>query len=459
MMIVSGWTLTQGLAQVYDITAFGASPELPDNGPAIRRAIAAAKQQGGGTIQVPAGVFRSGALRMDGDGIHLSLMAGAVLQADATLVEATQEPDSRPVFIRIESAHGVTITGPGTIRGTGQDTLAVSRFHPFPAPAFRYDLVQISDCQGVRVRDLNLVESELFTLNLHHCEDVVIDGVIIRNNYFHPNTDAIDLEECHNVHISNCHLTAGDDGICFKEGSERVVITNCTIETPSTGIKFGTSTTGTFRYIRVSNCVIYNAMVGVGMFMKDGGLIEHCSFSDLIISNIEDTLLVGSGIVHQQIPLYIDVDLRDEQSPAGVVRHISFTDIDINSEHPMLIQGLKAQPIEDLTLRDIRIHIRRGYDLGLRKKPKGFSDKKFWYHDDHRLTAFVRQPHYATIANVHGLMIEGLTVQVHPEIHAAHPRQVLGLYGVKDMTVNGLHLIGPVSSEADLMTVGERAGN
>lgn len=438
-------------AQVFDITQYGASSDLADNSTAIHAAAKALAEHGGGTLYVPTGVFRCGMLHFQQSDLHLHLAPGAVLQANPAAIEATYQAEKRAVFILFEECENLSISGPGTIRGTGKDTLGVSRFHPYPPASFRYDLLIISRSRGLRVRDLSLVESEMFTLHLSECTEVVIDGVIIRNNYFHPNTDAIDLDRCTNVHISNCHITAGDDGICFKNGSERVVITNCTIQTPSTAIKFGTSTEGTFRDISVSNCVIFNSMAGVGILMKDGGLVEHCSFSNLSISNIDDTLLVNQGIAHQQVPLLIDIDLRDSTSKPGIVRHISFDNIDIHSEHPVLIQGMRAQPIESLTLSNIRFHVRRGYSLDQRKKPKGFADSKFLYHDDHRLTEFVRKEVYFSLANIKGLEVSHISVQVSPEVAATYPRKVLGLYQVQEEWLEHVRLSGGESKLENLV--------
>ena len=423
-------------AQVFLITDFGASPARADNAPAIQAAIDAAAVTGG-IVQVPAGHFQAGSIYLRSH-LQLQLGPGAILQANPAAIQAAGER----VFILADSLTDLTITGPGTILGTGQDTLAVSRFHPFPPPAFRYDLMHVTHSQRIRISQVTFRDAEMFTLGLFYCEDVLLDGLIIRNNYYRPNTDAIDPGHCKNVHITNCHITAGDDGICFKNACENVVISNCTIETPSTGIKFGTSTAGVFRNIHVTNCVIYNAMTGIGMYMKDGGLIEQCHFSHLTIHNIEDTLAVNPGIVHQQVPIFIDIDLRDSSAQAGRIRDITFSDISIHSAHPVLIQGMAVQPIENLTLRHIDYRVRHAIDLSRRRKPKGFADSKFYYHGDHRLTAYAQQPAWVTLAHVNGLVVDQVRVQCAPEVYTQGPRHALGIYASQGVEMQGVRLRG-----------------
>ena len=99
--------------------------------------IDAAAAAGGGQVRIPAGVHRTGALRLR-SGIDLHLEAGAVLQfvADPELyppVEARFEGAVGTVHSPCLFAHGekdVSITGLGTIDGAGQPWWDLSRHRP-----------------------------------------------------------------------------------------------------------------------------------------------------------------------------------------------------------------------------------------------------------------------------------------------------------------------------------------
>ena len=53
------------------------------------------------------------------------------------------------------------------------------------------------------------------------CDGVTVRGVTIDNPDDSPNTDGIDPDSCRNVHISDCHINAGDDCIAIKSGRDR----------------------------------------------------------------------------------------------------------------------------------------------------------------------------------------------------------------------------------------------
>ena len=66
------------------------------------------------------------------------------------------------------------------------------------------------------MRDFRILYSDAWTVHLYRCDNVLIDGITIRNNYFRTNSDGIDPVSSKNVRISNCHIMAGDDCIVLK---------------------------------------------------------------------------------------------------------------------------------------------------------------------------------------------------------------------------------------------------
>ena len=114
------------------------------------------------------------------------------------------------------------------------------------------------------------------------CKNVLIDGITIRNSPFldnksrilrkrkvhavtinnphSPNTDGINPESCKNVHISDCHISVGDDCITIKSGkdapgrkmavpAENYTITNCTMLSGHGGVVIGSEMSGDVRKI------------------------------------------------------------------------------------------------------------------------------------------------------------------------------------------------------------------
>ncbi len=422
----------------YNITYFGASANgKTDNRQAIQKVIDKCASDGGGTVIVPAGTFFTGAFRLRSN-VELRLESGATLQASTRKEDYVLDGRKNQWLISATNARKITISGRGKVLGTGETDGAVKRGVTHTLPKFRPGLIHLEDCEDVVIKDIELKYADFFTVLMNYCENVKIHGITIQNNYFHPNSDGIDLGNCKNVIISDCKIIAGDDCICFKEGAENVLVNNCILSTPSSAIKFGTSTSNIFRRIRVNNCVITNSMVGIGIYMKDGGMIDDVGFSNISIQDIQDTSLVNSGIVHQQAPILIDIDKRNKDSSLGTVRNIRFSNISIDSYNSILIQGMKEKNIENVYLEDIYFKVSGPFSFEGRKKPKGFADEKFLYHSDHRLTEFVQKESYITIANVNGAEINDIYVVAEDAVYDEFARHAVFLSNVENVTTSNI---------------------
>ena len=125
------------------------------------------------------------------------------------------------------AARNVAITGKGTIDGRAQHEWGPQRIvDPFIAwetenaeesgiPLERsyhvppiYYLVSITDCEDVRIEDVSLVNSQLWTLNLLWCQRVFVRGVYVRSDLdLGVNADGIDIDGCRDVTVTNCVVT------------------------------------------------------------------------------------------------------------------------------------------------------------------------------------------------------------------------------------------------------------
>lgn len=401
-----------GAAPRYDVRQFKAAGDKTTNDTAaIQAAIDACAGGGGGTVAFPPGDYTSGGLRLR-SGVHLHLEAGATLWSSRNAADYDKD---RRYLLTAEGAHDVAISGKGTIRGIGESDLGRRADKSDTArPAFRAGILRLDKCKNVEIRDLTILYSDTWTLNLRECEDVVIDGVAIRNNYFRVNSDGIDPVSCRNVRISNCHVVAGDDCIVVKTSGgkpcENVVVSHCTLETIATAIKLGTESSGEFRDIRFEHCTIRNSSVGIGLFMKDGGAMERIQFSDINLENY--TPRGKANVDHSVFPIFLDIEKRHETSPVGRIRDVTFESIRIRSSVNGLIQGMPGGPIENLTLRDIRFQVVEPIDFSQRRKRAGGRRST----KDTRDTLYVRQPAWIVAAHVRGLVVDGLEVTVPDEV-------------------------------------------
>lgn len=420
-------------AKVWDVTNLGAKADKSTNAaPAIQATIDQCAAAGGGTVLVPAGDYLCGQLILKNN-VTLYIEAGATLW-----VSPKKEDYSKGNrFLFADGQSNLTIQGRGMIHGTGEADLGRKKTDkPEVRPEFRVGILELVRCRNIMIRDITVRYSDSWTFDLERCENVVIDGVSILNNYYRVNADGIDPVSCKSVRIANCHIVAGDDCIVCKtrEGApcEDITVTNCVLETIATAVKIGTESPGDFRNILVSNCVIRNSAVGIGIYIKDGGAAERISFSNCSIETIRNLEAVSSSLRNSAYPIFVDIEKRRPESPVGRIRDLSFSDITIVSDSGVLIQGMSAGRIENLSMRNVTMRVDRAFDYSSRKKHVG---GKVENTEDRRETIYARKPSYVTLANVNGLTIDGLRVFIPDEIFAKYPRSALSVHSAANTVI------------------------
>jgi polygalacturonase len=418
---------------VWDVTELGAKADKQTNAaPAIQAAIDQCAAAGGGTVFIPAGDYLCGQLALRSN-VTLHIEAGVTLW-----VSPKKEDYSKGNrFLFAEGQSNITIQGRGMIHGTGEADLARKRTDkPEQRPEFRVGILELVRCKDITIRDVTVRFSDSWTFDLERCENVVIDGVSILNNYYRVNADGIDPVSCKSVRISNCHIVAGDDCIVCKtrEGApcEDITVTNCVLETIATAVKIGTESPGDFRNILVSNCVIRNSTVGIGMFIKDGGTAERISFANCTIETIRKPEIAGGSLQNSVYPIFIDIEKRQPDSPIGKIRDLSFSDITIVSDNGVLIQGMSAGRIENLAMRNVTMRVDRPFDYASRRKHVG---GKTSATEDRRETIFARKPSYVTLANIDGLTIDSLRVFIPDEVFSKYPRSALSVHSASNAVI------------------------
>jgi polygalacturonase len=377
---------------LFDVREFGAKGDGATlNTPALQTAIDAAAEAGGGVVWLPPGTFRTGGLELKSN-VTLHLEGGATLLGSAQLADYAPHPgppsncdanDRHLIFA--EGAENIAITGLGTIDGQGS-AFWERRGRPAVAPedlwadVIAWDLKPVGDnhrpspmvelvaCRNVRVQDVTLRNSPGWTLRPINCDTVVIRGVRIRNPIDGPNTDGIDPTGSQNVLIADCDIDTGDDAICLKSEnhygdevrlSRNITITNCVLTTCCNGFKIGTSTRGGFENITFSNSVIYSREVpynqrviaGLAIEVVDGGWIDGLVVTGVRMQNVRTPIFVrlgnrGSG---QVVPT------------PGRLRGVMISDLHATGAIlTSSVTGEPGHPVEDVTLRNIRIDTDEG---------------------------------------------------------------------------------------------------
>ncbi|MDO7744222.1 MAG: glycoside hydrolase family 28 protein, partial [Pedobacter sp.] len=274
----------------YNVIKYGAKNDSSKLAtPAIDRAIAAASKAGGGTVYFPAGKYLTGSIHLKSN-ITILIDAGAELHFSDNFDDYLPMVKSRyegvdvtsfsPLFYAYK-AENITITGRGLINGHGKKWWDFVEGYKQDQPRFKWQLefdqlnkdillpddpkqmergflrppfIQPMFCKNVLIEGITIMNSPFWTVNPEFCENVKIHAVTI-NNPHSPNTDGINPESCKNVHISDCHISVGDDCITIKSGkdgpgrkmavpAENYTITNCTMLSGHGGVVIGSEMSG-----------------------------------------------------------------------------------------------------------------------------------------------------------------------------------------------------------------------
>ncbi|HEY4158346.1 MAG TPA: glycoside hydrolase family 28 protein [Polyangiaceae bacterium] len=403
--------LSAAHATFFDVREFGAVADGKTKcTEAVRRAIEQASQTGGGTILFSGGDYLTGRILLKSN-IALCIDTGTRLKFSSDFDdylprvrmrwEGTEIKNFSPL-IYAEKAENIAIYGRGVLDGQGEawwqyirelkqdfkktgkwrvdskwqrDFLAENQQLETELPDdpstlhmgfLRPPFIQPVDCKNVSIRDVTIVNSPFWNINPVYCDDVTVVGVTIQNPDDAPNTDGIDPDSCKNVHISDCHISVGDDCICIKSGrdkqgrrinrpAENHTISNCTMLRGHGGVVIGSEMSGGAKKITISNCVFDGTDRGIRIKSTRGrgGVIEDVRVDNIVMKNIREEAITLNMF-------YTDAPPEPFSARTPVFRNIHISAISGQGKQAGLLLGLAESPLEDVTLRDIDLQTEIG---------------------------------------------------------------------------------------------------
>ncbi|MCU6670236.1 glycosyl hydrolase family 28 protein [Enterobacteriaceae bacterium H4N4] len=322
-------------------------------------------QAGGGTLVVTPGTYLIGTLVLPSN-FTLHLEAGARLlaspqEADYQAAETQSMAElSRMALLYARDAQHLTLSGAGCIDGN-----ASAWFAPQPdvqgyrqPKTHRPRMLVLEGCQQVRIGDITICDAPMWTAHLVSCRHVFINNLTIDNDLTLSNTDALDLDSCQHVHLSNSYFSAADDGICLKttakaaelqQATENVTVNNCIIRSKSCAIKVGTETFADIRNIVVSNCVIVDSNRAIGLVSRDGG-----QFSQMLFSNILFDCRHGDPCHWGKAdPVFVSVRHRAPHITPGPIRQVTFSNLSGSGEGAINLHSDMPGAISDITFNGL----------------------------------------------------------------------------------------------------------
>ncbi|WP_316784794.1 glycoside hydrolase family 28 protein [Pedobacter frigiditerrae] len=405
-VLITSLSISANAQNYYNVLTYGAkndSSKLATT--AIKNAIDAAVKKGGGTIYFPAGKYLTGPIHLKSN-ITILIDAGAELHFSDDFDQYLPMVKSRyegvdvtsfsPLFYAYK-AENIAIKGRGIIDGHGKkwwdfvegykegqarskwqlkfdelnkDILLPDDPKQMKRGFLRPPFIQFMYSKNIIIEGITIQNSPFWTVNPEFCENIKIYGVTIFNPAKNaPNTDGINPESCKNVHISDCHISVGDDCITIKSGkdgpgrkmatpAENHTITNCTMLSGHGGVVIGSEMSGDVRKITIANCVFDGTDRGIRIKSARGrgGIVEEIRVSNIVMKNIRD-----QAIVLDLQYAKTTVEPVSERTPR--FRNIHFSNITGQVNQAAYLNGLEEMPIENITFSDINLDAKSGFDI------------------------------------------------------------------------------------------------
>ena len=300
---------------------------------AINRAIDECSAQGGGTVLIPNGTYRTAPIRLKSNvNLHLS---------DSTILQFVTDPQLFPtVLTRIEGidCHNISpliyaydetniaLTGKGVLDGQADTT-----------NWFASKRLKGIDKDGKKINEKTLlyqmmkdsvpVNKRIFAgekgirpqfINLYKCTNILLEGFTLHHSPFwliHPllsenitirkvtmqshgaNNDGCDPESCKNVLIDSCYFDTGDDCIAIKSGRdedgrywnipcENIIVRNCQI---------GSEITGGCQNVWVENCHMdspeLDRIIRIKSNAERGGEVKNIFVRNITVGECKESVL------------------------------------------------------------------------------------------------------------------------------------------------------------------------
>lgn len=342
----------------------------------LQSAIDAVHNAGGGKVTVESGTYLTGTLWLKSN-VELHLKHGAMLLGSPDIKNYNElDAYSQNYSCEAEGWQGnhliiahecenVAITGLGTINGNGFEFMSEMSVNNDEYRVLNYpwrygtarekvpgiwrpgQMVCFIECKNVNILNVTFSHSPCWTVFLHGCENVNINGVRIYNPHYWLNTDGIDIDCCRFVTVSNCNIQTGDDAITFRGVSkylknkekvcEFVTVTNCVLSASASAFRIGVGTAA-IRNITVSNIAISRAGIGINFF-PEWANTSHTPLDYISFSNI--TAAETGRLIELNI---------SNNTPC---RHIALNGISGNACSAVRMVSKNSGAVSDITLNSI----------------------------------------------------------------------------------------------------------
>ena len=268
----------------------------------IQAAIDQAHADGGGTVVIPPGKHRTGALFFT-RGVDLRLEKGSRLISitDTTLypiVDTRWEGTmlkGRAALLNFCHNDGCRISGEGLIDAQGLKWKKKKiGFTDRPRT------ICLDHCDGGQICGVSILNQAFWCLHILFTNHFTVDGISICAEDYIPSSDGIDIDSSTDITVRNTHIKAHDDCISIKSGrdtdgrrvnqaSQDILIEHCHFDYGHGGVAIGSEVSGGVRNVTVRHCDMAGENWNPIRFKSQpsrGGVVENIHIENVNMINI-----------------------------------------------------------------------------------------------------------------------------------------------------------------------------
>ena len=296
------------MSGIFNICDYGAVADgVTLNTKAIQSAVDVCAKLGGGTVLFPRGSFVCSTVFLR-NGVTVALEEDCLLLGSLHFHDyAPHEPLGYPLyqdashsffhcsmFVGID-CENVKIKGKGKIdmRSVWDEENVRKMCHRGAK------CIALKNCKNVEISGVEIYNATDLAVYFAGCENVNIYGIKMRVYI-----DGISPDNSKNVRIQDCEVETGDDGIVFKSSytlnkidiCKNIHVWNCKVKSRCNAIKFGTETNGGFEDILIENIEVYETRItGISIESVDGAIIDGVTIKNVKMTNVNAPIFVHVG--------------------------------------------------------------------------------------------------------------------------------------------------------------------
>ncbi|XP_022973590.1 polygalacturonase-like [Cucurbita maxima] len=336
-----------------DIVSLGAKPDgKTDASPVLQTAWAkACDSTGPATIHVPIGTFyvQSGSFNgpCKNNAITISIDGTLVASSDIQVLAKTK------AWIGFKDVNGLSIHG-GVIDGKGSGIWNCKHSGnncPDGAPN-----LEITNAQNVIINGLASINSQMFNIVVHGCQNVNIQGVKVSDPGDSPNTDGIHVQESSDVTILSSNIGTGDDCISIGPGTTNLWIESVTCG-PGHGISIGSLGKSAdepgVKNVTVTSSTFTETTNGVRIKSwgrPSSGFATDIHFKHITLENVKNPIIIDQNYCpHDEGCPHQDSGVKISEVTYEDIKGTSATEIGVKFDCSL------TNPCIGLTLEDIKV--------------------------------------------------------------------------------------------------------